>query len=1156
MQSKRRTSLGLAAAFMALASMGWADILSDNLSEATADLEYLSGPVQVAAGFKTDNQSYTLDNVMLWLGNPVPGQAALSLYSDNASQPGSLIGTLISPSLYFPDLASMTFGGNNLFLDANTSYWIVLQALSGQFTWGWTESSFGSGPGFLGNWAVSTSPGAWTTFDSEPTQMQVNATATPEPSSLALLGAGLLGLGLFAQRKRTVQAVKPLVLAAVAVTLPASAAIAQPKPDRTLLTVNSPKLGESVRGPFAKIDVAISSAANRGTFLAKLNGRDVTNLFSRSGHCRGAVCSETATLTPAFGLVHGTNIMRLRIERFDGRYHYERLRFNWSATPVGLGDTLQDQPSVYTFTTLTPGGPIGDKPWFQISSTGLYGTTTTYPADPTTCTTRYTLILIDRQSLAEISKNCLEADGLAAMLPAIPMSQFAVVGTGGGRNADYTTLNLLPIGGTDMRSTSQTLDTPLGLMAIGIGPVCSADVPPNKCGGTPYGIARQSYYTQNDLFRNVTNAVPQINGVLTLNAHNYYDFHPSDDILYTVDGPNKQIVINGATYTPPTPPATGFWVLRLNRMVLQDPDCTSSDGGLTYPGCGEVYDFTDPAQIIELGEELQGSTWRELLFIVGWGQQPGYSYNTDAVAAMGNLGIPYTATGEMTSPDSVLVAVTSPDPEVSKGMIDGQIILSNTANAQSGQNGKIVGLLSRDMYQLYRPSFSAQQNSDTSHPIDPSIIQIAYSPAKPWPVMDTPGRVAAYKYWSYKLITYVWTNPPAVNLDDIRYLYTFPTQSALLKGLKPLNIASITYPDGGSFTRPDTGDTYVFSMQDYTDVGNQLNNELGDLAQVLDFLGDGDGLALQSLLIEGSNSGVLSLFSGVANITADLNAPTSTKVAADMGNILNMAGAVVSIAASIAQPELAPALGVAAGVLWAAGSAGLVDSYGGTGIPLPEYSLLLDASDLADNYKTYLQHADSAYDTMLDNILSDWYKMDAVSYGSNNQWLVPKNVDKTEITNAVGDGASRYFYTKLAASVYSLDVSYLQPNLANGQSPTPSLLGSWTTYCDGASHQCFRDKCRSQYPYSSPANGWASFSSYPAENKSDIFIIGGPFSNNSSNNMAEQFLSGSILDKIFDTYKMPLDQFYLTGPLPTRAPPAYSDTSGMNEFGYCRVDQN
>ncbi len=135
MQSKRRTSIGLAAAFMALASVGWADILSDNLSEAQADLEYLSGPVQVAAGFKTDNQSYTLDNVILWLGNPVSGLASLSLYSDNASQPGSLVGTLTSPSLYFPDPSSMTFGGNNLFLDANTSYWIVLQALSGQFTW-------------------------------------------------------------------------------------------------------------------------------------------------------------------------------------------------------------------------------------------------------------------------------------------------------------------------------------------------------------------------------------------------------------------------------------------------------------------------------------------------------------------------------------------------------------------------------------------------------------------------------------------------------------------------------------------------------------------------------------------------------------------------------------------------------------------------------------------------------------------------------------------------------------------------------------------------------------------------------------------------------------------------------------------------------------
>ncbi len=148
---------------------------------------------------------------------------------------------------------------------------------------------------------MSTSPNVWSTFSSEPTQMQVNATATPEPASFALLGASLLGLGLFAQRKRTAKALKPLVLAAVAVTLPVSAAVAAPKADRTLITVESPKIGESLRGLFAQINITISSAANRGKFLAKLNGKDVTNLFSRSGHCRSANCAETAILTPAFG---------------------------------------------------------------------------------------------------------------------------------------------------------------------------------------------------------------------------------------------------------------------------------------------------------------------------------------------------------------------------------------------------------------------------------------------------------------------------------------------------------------------------------------------------------------------------------------------------------------------------------------------------------------------------------------------------------------------------------------------------------------------------------------------------------------------------------------------------------------------------------------
>ncbi len=117
---------------------------------------------------------------------------------------------------------------------------------------------------------------------------------------------------------------------------------------------------------------------------------------------------------------------------------------------------------------------------------------------------------------------------------------------------------------------------------------------------------------------------------------------------------------------------------------------------------------------------------------------------------------------------------------------------------------------------------------------------------------------------------------------------------------------------------------------------NQLENEREDVVAVIDYLADGPGnsASLRSTLIEGDQAGMLALFSSVADYLSDLNAPTGTKMNPDVGNILNMVGAIVSMGAAITSPELAPVLGVASGALWAAGSAGLAD-VNGNGIPAP-----------------------------------------------------------------------------------------------------------------------------------------------------------------------------------------------------------------------------
>jgi hypothetical protein len=79
-----------------------------------------------------------------------------------------------------------------LTLSANSTYWIVLKALSGEFDWAWTADNSGTGTGFQGTWGISTDAGGtWYTYAVYPTQFSVTttaATATPEP------GTGWLGI--------------------------------------------------------------------------------------------------------------------------------------------------------------------------------------------------------------------------------------------------------------------------------------------------------------------------------------------------------------------------------------------------------------------------------------------------------------------------------------------------------------------------------------------------------------------------------------------------------------------------------------------------------------------------------------------------------------------------------------------------------------------------------------------------------------------------------------------------------------------------------------------------------------------------------------------------------------------------------------------------
>jgi hypothetical protein len=179
-------------------------ILSSNLSDTNSGTETATGTTYLAASFGTDSSTYSLTTVSLLLANTSAGSAEVDLYTDDGYAPGSLVGTLTSPSTYSTSLTAQSFTSSGITLSADTTYWIVLKALSGSFDWGWTADGTGTGVGYQGQWSEYVDFGTasyWASSSDFPLQMSVSAAAAasdaPEPSALYLLlfATGLLAIG-------------------------------------------------------------------------------------------------------------------------------------------------------------------------------------------------------------------------------------------------------------------------------------------------------------------------------------------------------------------------------------------------------------------------------------------------------------------------------------------------------------------------------------------------------------------------------------------------------------------------------------------------------------------------------------------------------------------------------------------------------------------------------------------------------------------------------------------------------------------------------------------------------------------------------------------------------------------------------------------------
>ena len=299
----------------------------------------------------------------------------------------------------------------------------------------------------------------------------------------------------------------------------------------------------------------------------------------------------------------------------------------------------------------------------------------------------------------------------------------------------------------------------------------------------------------------------------------------------------------------------------------------------------------------------------------------------------------------------------------------------------------------------------------------------------------------------------------------------------------------------------DYGQVFTFTQADLTFVADQLAAEISDLQKVGDYMGP-----LREALFSNNNSTALEMIGAAATVASALSAPTTASVTVNLAASVNILRGTTAILSLVA-PEAAPVFTMAAATMWLATAASPLDT--STGIPSPFHDVTTTLADLTSTHAAYGAGATDGFDEMMDNIYSDWSKLDAVPTNVLNAWVVKKTADWDDVTNALTQSAGADFYTELIASVYSVDVFVGQPASVTA----PSGIGSvkvGTPPCHG---QC-PQSCDALYSSSLPANGWVQHGLGPTH---DFLIIGGAISHNNTNAMKETLPTSDILNTLFGT---------------------------------------